>query len=125
MAPSRLGSTEQAVEGAGQRVGIAPVVGQQDGRPGPLQHPGVGRLVVAGGPGQRHQDRRHAGHGQLGDGHGPGPAHHDVGRRVDQLHTILVVHPHQRQAPRRRPPPVVPPPPARRRSSQSRRPTMW
>ena len=127
---SRPGRPAVGRASSARRPGVAVGVGEQHRGPRPLEHPGVGRLVVAGRPGQRHQDRRHPGHGQLGHGHGPGPAHHHVGGGVDQ----------RPSAPRRAPgpadratsvgrrcapvpgpagPPATPPSPAGRRRGRS------
>ena len=80
---------QQLVEELLEAGGVAVGVGEQDPSPGAGQGAGVGRLVVAGRPGERHQHRGHAGHGQLGHGDGPGPADHHVGRLVEQVHSGL------------------------------------
>ena len=97
---SRPAGSPSSRSSTAARVGAVAVgIGQQDRGPGPLEHPGIGRLVVARGAGQGNQHRGHPGHGQLGHGHGPGPAHHQVGGGVDLVHPLLVGHPHHAEAP--------------------------
>ena len=80
---------QEAVDHVGQPLPVELVVGYQQRRTGPLQHSGVGRLVVARRAGQRNQHRGQPHRGQLGHRRGSGPADDQIGGGQTGRHGLL------------------------------------
>ena len=129
---SRASSASKRLHLRHQPVGVELAVGDEHGRAGVGQGPGVRRLVVAGGVGQGDQHRRQPHDRHLGHRVAAGPAHEEVGRGQQQLHPVLVAHRlvdearrHRRAASAARPRPCPSPgrPPRGARPGRSGRPT--